>query len=120
MSTALFKRSVRFTLVLVLFLSSLIAHPRAGSSPRLESCKLPGAPEPWRDANQTPQCRTLELIHAMTLDEKISQLGPTFGKPVQSRLGIPSLHANDGPNGWAKGPFPGSPAIGTRRNRLSQ
>jgi beta-glucosidase len=45
----------------------------------------------------------------MTVDEKISQLAPSFGKPVQNRFGIPSLNANDGPNGWAKGPFPGPP-----------
>ena len=32
-----------------------------------------------------------------------------IGKPATNKFGIPSLNANDGPNGWAKGPFPGPP-----------
>jgi beta-glucosidase len=45
----------------------------------------------------------------MTLEEKITQLAPSFGKPATNRFGIPPLNPNDGPNGWAKGPFPGPP-----------
>ncbi|WP_162601545.1 glycoside hydrolase family 3 C-terminal domain-containing protein [Occallatibacter savannae] len=43
----------------------------------------------------------------MALEDKISQLAPSFGKPTENRFGIPALNANDGPNGWAQGPFPG-------------
>ncbi|MBS1805643.1 MAG: hypothetical protein JST28_20065 [Acidobacteria bacterium] len=45
----------------------------------------------------------------MALEDKINQLAPSFGKPTENRFGIPALNANDGPNGWAKGPFPGPP-----------
>jgi beta-glucosidase len=96
-------------LSLLTLFSGVSAWPQAGSSLRLEDCKVPAVAEPWRVTSQTPECRTLELIHAMSLDEKISQLAPSFGKAAQNRFGIPSLNANDGPNGWAKGPFPGPP-----------
>jgi hypothetical protein len=29
--------------------------------PRLEDCKVPAVSEPWRDSNQTSECRALEL-----------------------------------------------------------
>jgi beta-glucosidase len=67
---------------------------------------VPSATEPWRQATQTPECR---VVHAMTLDEKIAVFAPSFGRSVSNRFGIPSLNPNDGPNGWAKGPFPGPP-----------
>lgn len=82
-------------------------HPQA---PQVEGCKAPGIQEPWRDAQQTPGCRTLELIRAMTLEEKIGHLAVSRGKPQEDRFGIPSLAPNDGPNGFAKGPFPGPPS----------
>ena len=96
-------------LLLLFFLACFPAFPQSRSVPDLNACTAPTAPEPWRQPNQTPECRALELIHAMTLDEKIAQLSPSFGKPAANRFGIPSLNANDGPNGWAKGPFPGPP-----------
>ncbi len=72
----------------------------------------PTTPEPWRDTRQTPECRTLELIHAMSLEEKLAHISTQgFGaKPQPDRFGIPSLNPNDGPNGFAKGPFPGPPS----------
>jgi beta-glucosidase len=103
------QKFIGYTPLLLAFFTCLPAFPQAGSPPQLTDCKMPAAPEPWRLTNQTPECRTVELIHAMTFDEKIAQLTPSFGKPATNRFGIPSLNANDGPNGWARGPFPGPP-----------
>jgi beta-glucosidase len=95
--------------VVALLFSHGLAVSQTNSTHRFEDCKVPGGPEPWRQTNQTAECRAFELIHAMTVDEKIAQLASSFGKPATNRFGIPSLNANDGPNGWAKGPFPGPP-----------
>jgi beta-glucosidase len=75
-------------------------------NPRLMECKAPAVTEPWRDRQQTPQCRTLEMIQAMSLEEKISHV---MERPKADRFAIPSLNAADGPNGFAMGPFPGPP-----------
>jgi beta-glucosidase len=82
----------------------------ASHDPRLEDCKVPAVSEPWRDSNQTSECRALELIKAMTLEDKIAHLSVSLGEPKPDRFGIPALHPNDGPNGFAKGPFPGPPS----------
>jgi beta-glucosidase len=74
--------------------------------PRLEDCKAPSATDPWRDRQQTPECRTLELIQAMSPDEKINHI---LERPKPDRFAIPPLNAADGPNGYAKGPIPGPP-----------
>jgi beta-glucosidase len=74
--------------------------------PRLENCKAPSATDPWRDQQQTPECRTLELIRAMSPDEKINHI---LERPKPDRFEIPSLNPADGPNGYAKGPIPGPP-----------
>ena len=103
------KSLIPVTLFCLSLLSGPAAQPQDGTSPRLQACSVPSLAEPWRKTNQTSECRALELIHAMSLDEKISQLAPSFGKPATNRFGIPSLNPNDGPNGWAKGPFPGPP-----------
>ena len=97
------------TLLFLCLGQSVQSQSQVSTRPRLEDCKVPATADPWRQTNQTPGCRTLELIHAMTLDEKIAQLAPSFGKPATNRFGIPSLNPNDGPNGWAMGPFPGPP-----------
>jgi hypothetical protein len=73
-------------------------------NPRLENCKTPAVAEPWRDRQQTPECRSLEMIHAMTLEEKI---GHVMERPKADRFAIPALNPADGPNGFARGPFPG-------------
>lgn len=91
------------------FVSSHVSPAQDQPAAQLKNCAMPAGTEPWRQTNQTPECRTLELIHAMPLDEKITQLAPSFGKPPANRFGIPPLNPNDGPNGWAKGPFPGPP-----------
>jgi len=85
------------------------SHLGTSYDPRLEDCKVPAVSEPWRDSNQRPECRALELIKAMTLEDKIAHLSVSFGGPKPDRFGIPALHPNDGPNGFAKGPFPGPP-----------
>lgn len=100
---------VLFALVFAVIPSTHGAQSQSLPSPKLEDCSVPAVVEPWRQTNQTPECRALELIRAMPLDDKISQLAPSFGKPTENRFGIPSLNPNDGPNGWAKGPFPGPP-----------
>ena len=74
--------------------------------PRLENCKAPSTTEPWRDRQQSPECRTLELIHAMSPDEKINHI---LERPKPDRFAIPPLNPADGPNGYAKGPIPGPP-----------
>ena len=102
-------RSAFLTLTLAGIFWSQAVDAKVASSPRLEDCKVPPGPEPWKQTDQPSECRAYELIGAMTLDEKISQLAPSFGKPAENRFGILSLNANDGPNGWAKGPFPGPP-----------
>jgi beta-glucosidase len=103
------RKFVLFTLIAAGILSSHAAWPQSPPSRKLDNCNAPAVAEPWRQSNQTPECRALELIRAMPLDDKISQLSPSFGKPAENRFGIPSLNPNDGPNGWAKGPFPGPP-----------
>src|SRR6195256_5543142 len=100
------------TLALTAFaclLPLLAARAERSTYPLLENCKVPPGAEPWRDANQTSECRTIELIHAMTLDDKITHLGVSFGKQKGDRFGIPSLNPADGPNGFARGPMPGPP-----------
>src|ERR1700733_6805639 len=75
-------------------------------NPRLDHCKAPAISEPWRDRQQTAECRTLEMIHAMKLEEKISHV---MERPKADRFAIPSLNPADGPNGLARGPIPGAP-----------
>jgi beta-glucosidase len=73
---------------------------------RLDDCKAPAVAEPWRERQQTAECRTLEMIQAMNLEEKISHV---MERPKADRFAIPALNAADGPNGFARGPFPGPP-----------
>ncbi|WP_290060398.1 glycoside hydrolase family 3 C-terminal domain-containing protein [Amycolatopsis solani] len=61
--------------------------------------------QPWRDARQAPDRRAAELIAAMTLDEKISQLHlqpdaehQRFVPPIP-RLGVPGFRIANGPAG---------------------
>jgi beta-glucosidase len=95
--------SVFGLLALAWVLEAQVVQPQ---NPRLEVCKTPAAAEPWRDQQQTAECRTLEMIHAMNLEEKISHV---MERPKADRFAIPSLNAADGPNGFARGPLPGPP-----------
>jgi beta-glucosidase len=63
------------------------------------------AAQPWRDARQSPDRRAAELVAAMTLDEKISQLHlqpdaehQRFVPPIP-RLGVPGFRIANGPAG---------------------
>jgi beta-glucosidase len=71
------------------------------------SLTTPAAAEaqPWRDARQSPDRRAAELVAAMTLDEKISQLHlqpdaehQRFVPPIP-RLGVPGFRIANGPAG---------------------
>ncbi len=71
------------------------------------SLATPAAAEsqPWRNARQSPDRRAAELIAAMTLDEKISQLHlqpdaehQRFVPPIP-RLGVPGFRIANGPAG---------------------
>ncbi|WP_410591462.1 glycoside hydrolase family 3 C-terminal domain-containing protein [Amycolatopsis sp. lyj-23] len=80
-------------LVLVLVLGLSTATPAAAAA------------QPWRDARQSPDRRAAELIAAMTLDEKISQLHlqpdaehQRFVPPIP-RLGVPGFRIANGPAG---------------------
>jgi beta-glucosidase len=79
----------------------------ASEIPSLSSCSVPAGKEPWRDAHQTPECRTLEVIHSMSLPEKFERLDSPRG--AQAEAGLLRVRAADGPNGIARGPFPGPP-----------
>ncbi|MGW3964426.1 glycoside hydrolase family 3 C-terminal domain-containing protein [Amycolatopsis sp. NPDC005003] len=61
--------------------------------------------QPWRDARRSPDSRAAELVAAMTLDEKISQLHlqpdaehQRFVPPIP-RLGVPGFRIANGPAG---------------------
>ena len=105
---AAYRSSVRKPSVLGLlaFACLLRGQVLQSQAPRLENCKAPSTADPWRDRQQTPECRALELIHAMSLDEKISHI---LERPKPDRFAIPPLNPADGPNGYAKGPIPGPP-----------
>jgi beta-glucosidase len=79
----------------------------ASGRPDLASCSVPAGEQPWRDSRQTPECRTLEVIHSMSLPEKLQRLD---SRPEpQKGTGFLRVRAADGPNGIARGPFPGPP-----------
>ncbi|EOD63174.1 glycoside hydrolase family 3 C-terminal domain-containing protein [Amycolatopsis vancoresmycina] len=80
-------------LVLVVVLGLSAATPAAAAG------------QPWRDARQSPDRRAAELVAAMTLDEKISQLHlqpdaehQRFVPPIP-RLGVPGFRIANGPAG---------------------
>ncbi|EGD72488.1 hypothetical protein PTSG_00514 [Salpingoeca rosetta] len=68
---------------------------------------------PWMDLSATPESRAKALLKEMTLDEKITMLhgstGPYVGNvPANTRLGIPALNLNDGPQGFRDNAHPGT------------
>eukprot|EP00051_Salpingoeca_urceolata_P028005 m.484425 g.484425 ORF g.484425 m.484425 type:complete len:780 (-) comp23350_c0_seq1:125-2464(-) len=59
----------------------------------------------WMDVSDTPQQRAAKLLQSMTIDEKLVMLHGSGGKytgnvPANTRLNIPSLNLNDGPQGF--------------------
>ena len=60
----------------------------------------PGPEEkPWLNPRQTPECRALEAIAAMTPEEKQRELGGITGIGANQRLGLIAGGGSDGPNG---------------------
>lgn len=73
----------------------------------------PGAEEqPWRNKSQTPECRALEVIAAMTPEEKAAEMNGITGQSRNARLGLIAGGGSDGPEGIAS--MRGAPAPGTR------
>jgi len=64
--------------------------------------------KPWMNLKDTPAQRAQKLVDAMTLDEKLALVhgygGPYVGNvAANTRLNIPELHLEDGPQGVADG-----------------
>ena len=69
------------------------------------------AARPWMDRADPPSARAVALLKAMTLDEKLTLFHGSCGGPSgvsgyvgnvceNTRLGIPALKMNDGPQGF--------------------
>jgi beta-glucosidase len=98
-------------LAIPVLLCSLIAVPAAAAAGR---CGDP-AQRPWCNTSLTPAQRTVLLLKAMTLDEKLMLMagddldGVATGDPATGtsdgvdRLGIPVLYHSDGPVGPREG-----------------
>jgi beta-glucosidase len=70
----------------------------------LPQCTIAASP-PWMDARAPPKLRAAQLVAAMTTDEKLDMLhgscgGYTGNVCANTRLGIPALKMNDGPQGF--------------------
>lgn len=68
---------------------------------------------PWMNIRLTPAERANKLLEEMTLEEKFSMMagvsGPYVGNiPGNTRLGIPALNMNDGPQGFRDDKHPGT------------
>ena len=74
---------------------------------------MTGSPKVWMDTADPPSVRAAKLMNEMTLDEKLfmfhgSSTGYVGGVQANTRLGIPALHYNDGPQGFRDNSFLGS------------
>jgi beta-glucosidase len=84
------------------------ANPAVAQIPgvSVSDCHPGSASRPWTDANQTPECRALEVVAQMTYEEKLHFGG--YGAGAIPRLGLEAAPGADGPNGIAGGGlFPG-------------
>jgi len=61
------------------------------------TCTVPPGEKPWMVTSQTPTCRALEALAAMTQDEKLAFRGSL------PRLGLVNGGGSDGPHGIAGG-----------------
>ena len=73
----------------------------------------PNAARPWMDTADPPAQRAKTLIAHMTLDEKLSLFhgsceGYVGNVCANTRLGIPAIKMNDGPQGFRDNKHPGS------------
>ncbi len=99
-----FSYTIWFLTTLLVVLAQL-----AVSQPPARVAQIPGiaagpcnpGPEdkPWLNPKQTPECRALEVIAQMTLEEKQAELGGITGQSRNARLGLVAAGGSDGPNG---------------------
>src|SRR5579863_9142310 len=75
--------------------------PRVAQIPGIAPGNCNPGPEekPWLNPRQTPECRALEVIAQMTLEEKQAELGGITGLSRNARLGLIAAGGSDGPNG---------------------
>ena len=69
--------------------------------------------QPWMNASDPPEARAAKLVAAMTLAEKIALFhgsckGYVGNVCANTRLGIPAIKMNDGPQGFRDNAHPGS------------
>ena len=94
-------------LVLIAFLVASLAGTSLGFGDSQANPAKPqsNAPKPWLNKSLTPEQRTDLLLHAMTLDEKITMVHGVDPRPIKGyvgyvppnpRLGIPALRLADG------------------------
>jgi beta-glucosidase len=90
---------------LLTFVIAASAQEQAAHIPGIldANCHRAAAEKPWLDKSQTPACRALEALAAMTLEEKLAEIGGITGKSANKRLGLISGGGSDGPNGIAGG-----------------
>lgn len=88
--------------------------PRVAQIPGIDAGPCNPGPEeqPWRNPKQTPECRTLEAIAAMTPEEKAAEMSGITGQSRNERLGLIAGGGSDGPEGIAS--MLGAPAPGSR------
>jgi len=75
--------------------------------------EAPQPARPWMDASEPPSVRADKLLHAMTVEEKLSLFhgscsGYVGNVCANTRLGIPAIRMNDGPQGFRDNARPGT------------
>ncbi len=75
----------------------------------LPTCAPVKGTQAWKDKRLSPECRAMAVIRSMTMEQKFLRLDHSFGPPPAGSFDFPQTSAVDGPNGIARGPFPGPP-----------